>query len=406
MRRLLFDARRLLRAPSRTPRMAVVVGRLLGSAFVICFATGLYSHFLQDPLPWMHLPTWPLNLYQLTQGIHVTAGIACLPLLLGKLYVVYPALFRYPPVKSLPQLLERASIALFVAASIVQIVIGLLDTVQWYPFPFNFRQTHFALSFVVVGSLAVHIAVKLPIIARHWTRARSIDAVDEDEAADVAPPPISGLTGRIIDWIDSAPPPEPGISRRGFLATITVATGGLVAFTAGQSFALLDPIDLVAPRKPGIGPAGLPINRTARAARVTEAMVGDDWSLRVSRGDISVAYSRAELAGMQQHEVLLPIACVEGWSQQASWRGVRLRDLVDAVGAGPDQRLRATSLEVRGGYRVMEMGPEFVRHDLTLVALELNGDRLDIDHGYPARIIAPNRPGVLQTKWLSALEVI
>jgi len=29
-----------------------------------------------------------------------------------------------------------------------------------------------------------------------------------------------------------------------------------------------------------------------------------------------------------------------------------------------------------------------------------------MDHGYPARMIAPGRPGVLQTKWLSKLEVM
>ena len=30
---------------------------------------------------------------------------------------------------------------------------------------------------------------------------------------------------------------------------------------------------------------------------------------------------------------------------------------------------------------------------------------LDLDHGYPCRVIAPNRPGVLQTKWVASLEV-
>jgi DMSO/TMAO reductase YedYZ molybdopterin-dependent catalytic subunit len=109
---------------------------------------------------------------------------------------------------------------------------------------------------------------------------------------------------------------------------------------------------------------------------------------------------------MTQHQVDLPIACVEGWSQMASWRGVRLRDLLDAVGAHPDEDLRLTSLEKKGGFRVTEMGHEFVQDDLTLVALELNGGSLDLDHGFPARMIAPGRPGVLQTKWLSKLEVI
>jgi DMSO/TMAO reductase YedYZ molybdopterin-dependent catalytic subunit len=40
-----------------------------------------------------------------------------------------------------------------------------------------------------------------------------------------------------------------------------------------------------------------------------------------------------------------------------------------------------------------------------LVALRLNGAVLHLDHGYPCRLIAPNRPGVLQTKWLAALTV-
>ena len=149
--RLLNALRGSLASPSRNPRMAVVVGRLLALAFLLCFGTGIYSHFLQDPLPWMVFTTRPFWLYQVTQGIHITAGILCFPLLFAKLYIVYPELFQTPPVRSLPHLLERASIALFVASSLVQIVIGLLNTYQWYAlFPFPFRQTHYALSFVII----------------------------------------------------------------------------------------------------------------------------------------------------------------------------------------------------------------------------------------------------------------
>ena len=35
-----------LETPARHPRTAVVIGRLLGAAFLICFATGLYSRML------------------------------------------------------------------------------------------------------------------------------------------------------------------------------------------------------------------------------------------------------------------------------------------------------------------------------------------------------------------------
>jgi DMSO/TMAO reductase YedYZ molybdopterin-dependent catalytic subunit len=83
---------------------------------------------------------------------------------------------------------------------------------------------------------------------------------------------------------------------------------------------------------------------------------------------------------------------------------VRPAELLALVGAPAGTGARFTSLEPRGPYRLMTMEPEFVRDPRTLVALELNGEPLDVDHGYPARVIAPARPGVLQTKWLARLE--
>jgi hypothetical protein len=401
MRRLLNGMRRSLTSPVRNARSAVVIGRLLGLAFLVCFATGVYSHFLQDPLPWMRFATWP-QLYQVTQGIHITAGIACFPLLLGKLYVVYPQLFQTPALKGPVHLLERASIALFVGASLVQIVIGLLNTYQWYPFPFNFKQVHWALSFVIIGSLAIHIAVKLPIIARNWSKA--VPEADDEPPAE-SEVPTTGVTGRVMHWIDRTPAPEAGLSRRGFFAAVGLSTVAVVALTAGQSFAALKPLNLFGPRQKDIGPQGLPINRTAEAAKVTESAMAADWVLTVMAAGTVATFTRAQLLALPQTQVDLPIACVEGWSQMATWKGVRMRDLLEAAGAPSDRRLIVNSLEERGGYRTTEMGPEYVGDDLTLVALELNGGTLDIQHGYPARVIAPGRPGVLQTKWLRSLEV-
>jgi hypothetical protein len=434
VQQLMGEARRVLAAPSRTPRTAVVVGRLLAIAFLLCFFTGIYSHFLQDPLPWMRFTTRPTFLYQWTQGIHITAGILCFPLLFAKLYAVFPELFQTPPIRSFPHFLERASITLFVSASLVQIVTGMLNTYQWYAlFPFPFRQTHYALSYVIIGSLAIHIALKLPIISAHWTKAASAatdaatypihtgsaeqgdgadqkaDSVRGDNAVEVdvaAATPTKGITGRIFSWIDRTPDAAPRASRRAFIATVGVASAALVVTTAGQSFKVLDGTNIFAPRKAGIGPNGLPVNRTASAAKVTETAVAPDWTLTVTNGTTSQSFSRAALAALPQHNVDLPIACVEGWSQTARWRGPRLRDLLDSVGADPGARIRLTSLEQKSSYAVTEMGAEYARDSLTLVALELEGQPLDIDHGFPARMIAPGRPGVMQTKWLSTLEVI
>ncbi|TFC05657.1 molybdopterin-binding protein [Cryobacterium adonitolivorans] len=424
MRRLMYEARAQLASPVRNPRTATVIGRLLGLAFLLCFGTGLYSHFLQQPLPWMTFPTRPAGLYQVTQGTHIVAGIACFPLLLAKLYVVFPQLFRYPPVTSFADFLERASIALFVGASLVEITIGLLNTYQWYPFPFPFRQVHFALAFVIIGSLLVHIGVKLPLIAAHWRAAPAdgpeerhpVDTNAEDTAAvalavtkvstDEGLSRTGGITGRVLSYIDGAPDLPARTSRRGFLTTVALAVTAVVGLTAGQTLAPLDAANVFGPRKKGVGPQGVPVNRTSAQAKVATAALSADWVLTLAVGGTERVFSRAELAALPQTDVDLPIACVEGWSQMAAWRGVRLRDLVDAAGGSPDSDLRLISLEQRGGFKQTEMGSEYVRDPLTLVALELNGETLDLEHGFPARMIAPGRPGVLQTKWLSRIEAI
>jgi DMSO/TMAO reductase YedYZ molybdopterin-dependent catalytic subunit len=63
------------------------------------------------------------------------------------------------------------------------------------------------------------------------------------------------------------------------------------------------------------------------------------------------------------------------------------------------------SLEGTGRYRTSIVAPPHVRDLWTLIALRLNGAPLQLDHGYPARLIAPNRPGVLQTKWVARITV-
>jgi hypothetical protein len=418
MQRLLYAFRQALQSPSRNPRTAVALGRLLGAAFIICFLTGLYSHFIQDPLPGMSFLTRPVWLYQVTQGLHITAGIACFPLIFAKLYSIFPLLFQTPPVKGVLHLLERGSIALFVASSLFEITIGLLNTFQWYAlFPFPFRQTHFSISFVVIGSLALHIGVKLPIITRYWTKQRAYDEngrlreIEEKPAEDLARLPLPdvgiGVTSRVFAWIDRAPEPRaPRTNRRGFFATVGVAVAAVVGLTVGQSFRPLDFANIFAPRKAGVGPNALPVNRTARAAKVIDDAMSPDWTLTVTAGSVTKDFSRAQLEAMTQYQVDLPIACVEGWSQLAHWKGPRVKDLMASVGAPAGASVRATSLEKHSSYAVTTMEPEFAWDDLTLVALEVDGMTLDIDHGFPARLIAPARPGVLQTKWLTSIEAV
>jgi DMSO/TMAO reductase YedYZ molybdopterin-dependent catalytic subunit len=112
--------------------------------------------------------------------------------------------------------------------------------------------------------------------------------------------------------------------------------------------------------------------------------------------------SLAELGALAQHTAQLPITCVEGWSVGAHWRGIPLLEVVQRAGGDASSRVRLVSLE-QGLYgSSVVVGPQV---SAALLATHLNGERLNLDHGYPLRLISPNRPGVLNTKWLSRVEV-
>ena len=101
---------------------------------------------------------------------------------------------------------------------------------------------------------------------------------------------------------------------------------------------------------------------------------------------------------------MLPIACVEGWSGQAVWRGVRVRDLLAHAGR-PGAAVGVASLETSGIYTGSSLTPTQAADPDTLLALEVNGSPLHIQHGYPVRLIGPNRPGVQQTKWVGKVVI-
>jgi hypothetical protein len=77
-------------SPLHSERRAARVGLWLGLAFTVCFVTGLISHLIQQPPDWFSWPASPAWLYRVTQGVHVATGLAAIPLLLVKLWTVYP----------------------------------------------------------------------------------------------------------------------------------------------------------------------------------------------------------------------------------------------------------------------------------------------------------------------------
>lgn len=379
----------------RSARLTSHLGLWLGVAFGICFVTGLLSHLIQHPPGWFWWPSRPVWLYRVTQGLHVATGLASIPLLGAKLWSVYPRLFTWPPVRNLRHAGERGGVAALVAGALFQLVSGVLNISRWYtPMPFFFTTGHYWVAWLTVGALLVHVAVQLPVVRSSLGRTKGQPGTTPgtEPSAATATAAEAGADG--------------GTGRRQVLLGAGLAAGLITLSTLGQTVRPLSSLSLLAPRRPTIGPQGLPVNKTAREAGVRERASDPTYVLTVTGPGGAVRLGLAELGALPQHTVVLPIACVEGWSSSGTWTGVRLRDLVAMVGADPARaHVLVESLQGAGRYRSSTVEPPLTADPFTLVALRLGGEVLHLDHGYPARLIAPNRPGVLQTKWVGRLSV-
>ncbi len=361
-------------------RTSSILGLALGVAFSVCLITGLWSHLQQQPPAWFTPPTGPAGLYRVTQGMHVITGLASIPLLFAKLFAVSPHLLRRPPIRGAIDAMERLGLLPLVGGSLFLLVTGVANIAHWYPWRFFFPVGHWWAAWMVVGASMVHVALKAPIVRR----ALSIRTDDE---SDTGSAPAAGE-----------------LSRRGLLLTVAGTAGLLTFLTAGQTVPWLRRTNLLAPRRSDVGPQGLPVNRTAAAAGTTRLASDPSYRLTVQGHGVSTDFTLEQLHAMPRHTAELPIACVEGWSASARWTGVRVADVLHAAGVEPG-RVTVKSAQRGGLYSSSDLSPEAAEGDTCLLAYQLDGAALHPDHGAPLRLIAPNRPGVLQTKWVTSMEV-
>ncbi len=376
-------------------RVAAILGLALGGCFLICFITGLLSHLIQHPTSWFHWTARPAGLYRFTQGLHVITGVASIPLLFAKLWSVFPRLFTWPLFKDPLELLERLSLLPLVGGAIFMVVTGVANIELWYPWVFFFPAGHFAVAIVTMGALLIHIFAKITI-TRRVLKPMPVDVVPVDVVpVDVVPVDVVPVTVGAI-----------GNGRRQFIAVTVASSAALVAVTVGQTVSPLKNLALLAPRHPDIGVQGFPVNKTAVEAGVTESANDPNFRLTVEHNGIVLrSFSIDEIRSMDSRTATLPIACVEGWSANRVWRGIPMRILVERAGAKDVVQVSVESLQRGGRYRRSIIDENEYTDVDTLLAFMVDGQLLAPDHGYPLRLIAPNRPGVLQTKWVGKLVI-
>jgi methionine sulfoxide reductase catalytic subunit len=141
------------------------------------------------------------------------------------------------------------------------------------------------------------------------------------------------------------------------------------------------------------------------------------WTLEV-RGLVEQALrvTLADLANRERRTQVTEHNCIQGWSYMAEWTGVppwavleRCRPLPRAryvVLHAMDNKSESEPDAEGPGlfYETIDLG--LARDSQTLLAYEMNGQRLSIAHGAPLRLRVETQLGFKMVKWLSAIELI
>ena len=348
--------------------MTARLGRVLGICFGICFVTGLLSHYQYHPWTWLPEPASPVWGYRVTQGVHVATGMATIPLLLVKLWSVYPNLFRWPPVRRSSTRPSGCRCSCSSSLGPRPGLHRLLEHADWYPWPWGFVPVHRFLAYVVIGSILLHIGDQA---ARHQVRAAA-EARDADVLTEV----------RVED--------NPAAHSNAGAAAAAADAGAQPARPAGRDRRRhrhgrrhdvgRDAHAAVADR-PARDPAGRqgPAGRAGEQDRDPGQVIARRRPRRTGGCTSSARspsrYPAPTSARSPVPRRDLPIACVEGWSVGAHWRGIALLDLVRRAGGDADSHVQVVSLETGSQYAhsVIE-GPQVAA---ALLATHLNGERLD-----------------------------
>lgn len=146
----------------------------------------------------------------------------------------------------------------------------------------------------------------------------------------------------------------------------------------------------------------------------------ETWTLTVTglvEAERELGYD--DLLASVRSEQRATLDCTSGWYTVQDWRGVRVGDLLDAVGVADERRESAAR---RGATRTDHVDDDarWVRFEsvtgyrwslplaearAALLATHVGGRPLTHGHGAPVRLVAPGRRGFQWVKWVDRVEV-
>ena len=136
-----------------------------------------------------------------------------------------------------------------------------------------------------------------------------------------------------------------------------------------------------------------------------------DWRLGIAGiGVKNFSLSYQELLKLESRRVYKTFICVGNevggpFINNAEWTVTPLAPILQRVmGNGSREDLRVIFYGLDDFYSSVPL--EVALHSNAFIAYEMNGEKLPVRHGFPARIFLPGKYGMKQPRWLSKIEIV
>jgi DMSO/TMAO reductase YedYZ molybdopterin-dependent catalytic subunit len=130
-----------------------------------------------------------------------------------------------------------------------------------------------------------------------------------------------------------------------------------------------------------------------------------DYRLAVS-GDIlnPVVLTYGDIADMGKDKVIGDFHCVTGWTKEsAEWEGILTKKIAAMVNPGQDAKY--VLIGSYDGYTT-NVDIDFFLRDNSLLAIKYGGKTLTPEHGFPVRLVIPDKYAYKSAKWVNAIKFL
>jgi methionine sulfoxide reductase catalytic subunit len=133
------------------------------------------------------------------------------------------------------------------------------------------------------------------------------------------------------------------------------------------------------------------------------------WTLKIyGLVENPLELSLEELHSMPRQSQTTEHHCIQGWTAIGKWDGVPMKYIIESCKPFPNVRYVVFhSYQYTDGHEFYEaLDFEIAKHPQTILAYEMNGMPLEIEHGAPLRLRVETQLGYKMVKWLKSIEFV